>query len=153
MNCNMKYLANKTQNRTKILNALLYSTYNPHQLSKELGIEYKTVIHHLKVLKENGILKEEKAGKRMKVYEVEEEMKEKVENVIIGKNNLRITIITNHLKIKYLNNILNEKIYNYLNRVLKTGKEVKIKENGVEIYLLPLKDKEEISRIIISAQD
>lgn len=165
----LKYLINKTQNRTKILSLLLDSSHNPHQLSKKLKIEYKTVLHHLKVLKENGVLLEKKEGKRINLYEIKDELKNDVENLINGKNGIGIAIVNKDLKIEYTNNAirdllklngvgnleeaLNPKISNSLNQVLKNGKEVKIKDNGRELSIVPIKDKKErINTIILISQ-
>jgi DNA-binding transcriptional ArsR family regulator len=44
------------ENRGRILLALQAMPRNAHQLSEALGLDYKTVRHHLKVLQENGVL-------------------------------------------------------------------------------------------------
>lgn len=43
-------------NRVEILRALKERPYNAHQLSEALGLDYKTVRHHLKVLQENQVV-------------------------------------------------------------------------------------------------
>ena len=52
-------------NRAKIIKALDNRPYNANQLSEELKLDYKTIRHHIKVLKDNGIIKStgEKYGK------------------------------------------------------------------------------------------
>jgi len=42
--------------RTLILRHLAEKSYNAHQLAKTLGIEYKTIRHHLEVLVKHGII-------------------------------------------------------------------------------------------------
>jgi len=44
------------ENRGRILLALRGMPRNAHQLSEDLGLDYKTVRHHLKVLKDNGVV-------------------------------------------------------------------------------------------------
>lgn len=175
MNHNIEYLASTMRggtNRIKILSALISNAHNPNQLSRELNIEYKTVLHHLKVLKENEIVSEKKLGKKINVYEVKEEVKGEVETVINGKNNIGIAIINNHLKIEYVNNtirklfklngveskgineVFNDNICDTLKKVFNDGKEVKIKDKGTIIEIVPMRDKEgKTNKIIISAQD
>ncbi len=43
-------------NRGRILSELFQKPQNANELSKNLGIEYKTIRYHLKVLEDNGIL-------------------------------------------------------------------------------------------------
>jgi DNA-binding transcriptional ArsR family regulator len=53
------YLIGSTKggaNRAKILKALSERAANPNQLSTVLKLDYKTVLHHLKVLSENGLV-------------------------------------------------------------------------------------------------
>ncbi|MFQ5648267.1 MAG: ArsR/SmtB family transcription factor, partial [Candidatus Aenigmatarchaeota archaeon] len=42
--------------RIRIVELLLKRPYNMHQISKELGLDYKTVQHHIKILEENKII-------------------------------------------------------------------------------------------------
>lgn len=44
-------------NRARIIKKLNDMPYNPHQLSKELNLDYKTIRHHIKILEENNIIK------------------------------------------------------------------------------------------------
>ena len=48
-------------NRAKILNLLLETPMNAHQISKTLNLDHKTVAHHLKILAKNELI--EKAEK------------------------------------------------------------------------------------------
>lgn len=41
------------ENRANIMRLLLRHPYNAHQLCKELSVDYKTILHHLRVLEEN----------------------------------------------------------------------------------------------------
>ena len=43
-------------NRIRILEALNERPYNAHQLSERLGLDYRTVRHHLELLTENHVL-------------------------------------------------------------------------------------------------
>ncbi len=42
--------------RIRIMDLLIERPYNMHQLSRELGMDYKTVQHHVRMLEENRIL-------------------------------------------------------------------------------------------------
>ncbi|MEL9991697.1 MAG: winged helix-turn-helix domain-containing protein [Thermoproteus sp.] len=42
--------------RLKILKSLRERPMNANRLCQELGVDYKTVRHHLKVLEENGLV-------------------------------------------------------------------------------------------------
>ncbi|MBK5190831.1 MAG: winged helix-turn-helix transcriptional regulator [Methanosarcinales archaeon] len=43
-------------NRARIIRALKERPYNANQLAEVLGLDYKTVRHHLKVLQDNKLL-------------------------------------------------------------------------------------------------
>jgi DNA-binding transcriptional ArsR family regulator len=43
-------------NRARIIRALEERPYNANQLAEALGLDYKTVRHHLKVLMDNKII-------------------------------------------------------------------------------------------------
>jgi hypothetical protein len=43
-------------NRIRILEALRARPHNAHQLSELLGVDYRTVRHHLKLLEQNGLV-------------------------------------------------------------------------------------------------
>jgi DNA-binding transcriptional ArsR family regulator len=43
-------------NRIRIIEALKERPYNANQLSEKLGMDYRTIRHHLKVMTENNIL-------------------------------------------------------------------------------------------------
>ena len=42
--------------RLRIIVSLLDQPYNTHQLSKELGLDYKAVQHHMRVLEKNNMV-------------------------------------------------------------------------------------------------
>ena len=42
--------------RIRIVELLLARPFNMHQISKELGMDYKTIQHHIKILVENEII-------------------------------------------------------------------------------------------------
>ena len=53
------YLIGSTRggpNRARILELINSHPANPNQISTELGLDYKTVIHHLSVLAQNGLV-------------------------------------------------------------------------------------------------
>ncbi|HKU49717.1 MAG TPA: winged helix-turn-helix domain-containing protein [Nitrososphaera sp.] len=53
------YLIGSTKggvNRAKIIELLNSRPTNPNQIANELKLDYKTVLHHLKVLTENGLI-------------------------------------------------------------------------------------------------
>ncbi len=43
--------------RARILLLLKDSPKNPNQLARELGLNYRTIMHHLKVLEEHGLIR------------------------------------------------------------------------------------------------
>lgn len=43
-------------NRAAMIRALRQRPYNAHQLAETLGLDYKTVRHHLKILLENNVV-------------------------------------------------------------------------------------------------
>ena len=54
--------------RARILKALMEKPMNKHQLSRELGLNYKTIEHHIRVLVENKIVEPSSPGKYGSVY-------------------------------------------------------------------------------------
>ncbi len=76
-------------NRARIISSLHDLPKNTNQLSENLGLDYKTVVHHLKVLKKNSMITEEGNGygnvyflsrHLEKSYEVFEAIKNKIPN-------------------------------------------------------------------------
>jgi DNA-binding transcriptional ArsR family regulator len=43
-------------NRARIIEALRERPYNAHQLSEALGLDYRTIRHHLELLQKNGLI-------------------------------------------------------------------------------------------------
>lgn len=43
-------------NRLKIINAIKKNPLNTNQLSKELGLDYKAIQHHIRVLEKNNLI-------------------------------------------------------------------------------------------------
>lgn len=43
-------------NRLKIVNLLKQQPYNANQLAKEMNLDYKAIIHHIRVLEKNNII-------------------------------------------------------------------------------------------------
>lgn len=53
------YLIGSTKggvNRAKILNVIKFQPSNANQLATQLKVDYKTIVHHLKVLSENSLI-------------------------------------------------------------------------------------------------
>lgn len=49
-------------NRARIIEALRTRPQNAHQLSETLGLDYRTVRHHLDLLRENGLITQPAGG-------------------------------------------------------------------------------------------
>ena len=43
-------------NRLKIISALKKNTLNTNQLAKELGLDYKAIQHHIRILEKNNLI-------------------------------------------------------------------------------------------------
>ena len=76
-------------NRARIISSLNDLPKNANQLSEKLRLDYKTVAHHLKVLKKNSMITEEGNGygnvfflstHLERSYEVFEKIKNKIPN-------------------------------------------------------------------------
>lgn len=63
-------------NRARIINELYSRPYNANQLAKNLDLDYKTIRHHMDVLKKNKIIKCSGEGQYGKVYMLSNIMKE-----------------------------------------------------------------------------
>ena len=56
------------QNRVRIVESLKGEPANPNQLSERLGLDYKTVQHHLKLLEQNGVIVPNAKGSYGAIY-------------------------------------------------------------------------------------
>jgi predicted transcriptional regulator len=63
-------------NRAKIIMALRQRPYNANQLSEELNLNYKTIRHHIKVLKENNVITSTGKNKYGEMYFLTDKMEE-----------------------------------------------------------------------------
>lgn len=63
-------------NRARIVKALNERPYNAHQLADKLDLNYKTVRHHLKILKENNIVTSNEKQKYGELYFLSNKMEE-----------------------------------------------------------------------------
>jgi DNA-binding transcriptional ArsR family regulator len=63
-------------NRAKIIKELHDRPYNANQITERLGLDYKTVRHHLKVLSENGIIESNSGEKYGTMYFLSRNMEE-----------------------------------------------------------------------------
>lgn len=61
-------------NRAKLIMTLHKRPYNAHQLAEELGLNYKTVRHHLKVLQENNVVTSSGKQKYGELYFLSDQM-------------------------------------------------------------------------------
>ncbi len=74
--------------RIRILGLILNDPLNKNELSKSLGLNYRTVTHHLNVLIKNNIIREDqKYGGLVYVNEVLEGELKKIISKLIGGNN------------------------------------------------------------------
>lgn len=55
-------------NRARIVKLLKEEPLNPNQLAERLGLDYKTVQHHIKLLEENGVIVPSSKGSYGAVY-------------------------------------------------------------------------------------
>lgn len=76
-------------NRARIIHALKERPYNANQLAKYLELDYKTVIHHLKVLEKNYVVSTQGDGYG-KVIFLEEELIRSYDEFLSIWNKLRI---------------------------------------------------------------
>ncbi|MGC8563117.1 MAG: ArsR family transcriptional regulator [Thermoplasmata archaeon] len=73
--------------RIKILSLILNNPMNKNELSKSLGLNYRTVTHHLNVLIENNLIREDqKYGGLVYVNEVLEGELKKIIGKLLGGN-------------------------------------------------------------------
>lgn len=56
------------QNRARIVELLRTEPTNPNKISERLGLDYKTVQHHIKLLEENGVIVASSKGTYGAVY-------------------------------------------------------------------------------------
>jgi len=63
-------------NRARIIKELHSRPYNANQLAKNLNLDYKTIRHHMDVLKKNHIIKCSGEGQYGTVYMLSNMMKE-----------------------------------------------------------------------------
>ena len=78
-------------NRAKIIELIRNKPMNAHEIAEKLGLDYKTVRHHLKVLEKNRLVSS--TGSYGKLYFVSEMLEENIKyfNEIwdkIGKNKI-----------------------------------------------------------------
>lgn len=63
-------------NRARIIKALFERPFNVNQLSKELNLDYKTVEHHIKILKDHKIIVTSSGKKYGALYFLSNQMEE-----------------------------------------------------------------------------
>ncbi|HYC11556.1 MAG TPA: winged helix-turn-helix domain-containing protein [Nitrososphaerales archaeon] len=56
------------QNRTRIVEMLKAEPSNPNRISERLGLDYKTVQHHLRLLEDNGVVVSSSKGTYGAIY-------------------------------------------------------------------------------------
>ncbi|HEY0196024.1 MAG TPA: winged helix-turn-helix domain-containing protein [Methanobacterium sp.] len=67
-------------NRARIIKELQSRPYNANQLSKNLDLDYKTIRHHMSVLKKNNIIKCSGEGQYGTLYMLSDVMKDNYDN-------------------------------------------------------------------------
>lgn len=55
-------------NRARIVKLLKEEPLNPNQIAERLGLDYKTIQHHIKLLEENGVIVSSSKGSYGAVY-------------------------------------------------------------------------------------
>jgi len=66
-------------NRARIVRSLNERPYNAHQLAEKLGLNYKTVRHHLNILEENKMITSTGKNKYGELYFLSTEMEDNYE--------------------------------------------------------------------------
>jgi len=79
------------KNRIRIMSVLRKIPSNRHQLSTEVGLEFKGIQHHLKILEESNLVKKTEKQSRM-IYYVSE---------LFMHNEILFDEIIDRLKIRY----------------------------------------------------
>lgn len=67
--------------RSRILKALMKKPMNKHQIAKELGLNYKTVEHHLEILQDNMLVETPNPDKYGSLYYLHREAVNRLEEV------------------------------------------------------------------------
>lgn len=60
--------------RIRILELLRRSPHNPNQLALALGVDYRTIRHHLRILEQNGLIRRPVGNKYAAPYELSPEL-------------------------------------------------------------------------------
>lgn len=60
--------------RIRILELLRISPHNPNQLALALGVDYRTIRHHLRILEQNGLVRRPVGNKYAAPYELAPEL-------------------------------------------------------------------------------
>jgi len=79
------------KNRIRIMSVLRKRPSNRHQLSTEVGLEFKGIQHHIKILEESNLVKKTEKQSRM-IYHVSE---------LFMYNEILFDEIIDRLKIRY----------------------------------------------------
>ncbi|MHA1269050.1 MAG: ArsR/SmtB family transcription factor [Candidatus Helarchaeota archaeon] len=74
--------------RIKIINLLIERPYNANQLSIKLNMSYRNIKHHLKILKEAGVVVENSDQKYGKIFVINSKFNKKIFKDIIKKREL-----------------------------------------------------------------
>jgi DNA-binding transcriptional ArsR family regulator len=69
--------------RAKILKCLFGKSYNAHQLTEILDMDYKTIRHHLDVLSENEMIIQEKYG-HITLYAISKNIESDLIDIYLG---------------------------------------------------------------------
>jgi len=79
------------QKRIMMIDLLRRRPYNAHQLCKELGVDYRTILHHIKVLVDNQFIAcdEKRYGEMYFITELLESQMEDFDDIVkkLGNKN------------------------------------------------------------------
>jgi len=75
------------ETRINIINLLMERPYNANQLSNKLGMSYRNIKHHLKILKEAKVVVENSDQKYGKIYILNSNFDKDMFKNIINKRN------------------------------------------------------------------
>lgn len=69
-------------NRIRILQELRSDPHNAHQLAEALGIDYRTIRHHLRLLEQNGLVRRPVGDAYASPYELAPDLRAEFEAVL-----------------------------------------------------------------------
>ncbi|MHA1309404.1 MAG: helix-turn-helix domain-containing protein [Candidatus Helarchaeota archaeon] len=73
------------ETRIKIINLLMERPYNANQLSNKLEMSYRNIKHHLKILKDLGVVAQNSDQKYGKIFVINSKFNKDIFNEVIKK--------------------------------------------------------------------